>query len=244
MFRVVFGGQTLAGFDRHAVIRAATQRMKATPEQIAKVFSGRKVVLKKGLSEEIGGRYLIELRKIGMLVMLEPDASVQASTPAHPQKEDWSRSTSLTASRIFGSNTSAADGDWAIASIHEYARMEDMRDPYGETDVNRPDYGQHFSADPIARNQPAAAAATPAASNKVQKPVPAPSAAAQQFCCPHCGKPVSLPSAATQDVASMPIRPGGAFQVSPAPATDKESSSWSDKIAAKITRILPGQSVS
>jgi len=45
--------------------------LKASEEQITRLFSGRSAVLKKGLSKEMGEHYVSELKRIGMHVRLE-----------------------------------------------------------------------------------------------------------------------------------------------------------------------------
>lgn len=88
-YKVSFFGEVLAGFERAAVIAAATQRLRVTPAQATKLFSGAKAVLKRGVSAGTGKRYVDELARIGMRVVLEAEsapateaAAAQARTPA------------------------------------------------------------------------------------------------------------------------------------------------------------------
>lgn len=77
-YRVIFAGAVLAGFELDAVKQTAGARLKASPEQVNRLFSGCSAVLKKGLSHELGERYIAELRRIGMVVELV------AEVPAAP----------------------------------------------------------------------------------------------------------------------------------------------------------------
>lgn len=70
-YRVVFKGEILEGFDPELVRSKAEKKLKTNPEQITRLFSGRQAVLKKGISAELGERYVQELRRIGMLVTIE-----------------------------------------------------------------------------------------------------------------------------------------------------------------------------
>lgn len=265
MFRVVFTGEIAPGFSKAVVVAAAAQRMKASQAQIDKVFSGRKVTLKKGLSDQHGAYYVAELKKMGMLVSLErepqPASANQASTSS--KADDIGKSTALTASMIFGSRSNQED-DWAIASIHEYARMEDMRNGFADTDVNQPFvYGS--AADPVLREDASMlhqrsaapggfpnsqhALATPASTRAALAHAQAEqNSAAQTCCCPHCGKaidPALLAKAKAvanaNMIAAMPIRPGDSLQVPPDAQPDKPEGSWA-RLTAKLNRILPKQS--
>lgn len=80
-FKVVFKGGILPGFEPELVRQKAGRRLKASEEQIGKMFSGRTAVLRKGVELEMAERYVRELRAIGM------DVAYEAMTPpaAPPQ---------------------------------------------------------------------------------------------------------------------------------------------------------------
>ncbi len=84
LFQIVFKGELIDGFDPAAVRASAARRLKAAPEQIDRVFSGTRAILKKGLTEELAQRYLTELQRIGMLVFVEPE-NIKVSRPALPE---------------------------------------------------------------------------------------------------------------------------------------------------------------
>lgn len=77
-FKVVFWGRTLRGFERALVMRAAARRLHINPQQLVTLFSGAKAVLKRGVSAEVGARYVTELARIGMLVELEVETEALA----------------------------------------------------------------------------------------------------------------------------------------------------------------------
>lgn len=72
-FKVVFWGRILPGFDRTGVMAAAAKRLRVTPAQLMQMFSGAKVVLKRGVSAEQGARLVVDLALIGMQIELEMD---------------------------------------------------------------------------------------------------------------------------------------------------------------------------
>ncbi|MDP5239574.1 hypothetical protein Q9Q94_08535 [Uliginosibacterium sp. 31-16] len=80
-YRVVFAGVVLEGFDPEVVKHAASSRLKASPEQLERLFSGRTAVLKKGLNSETGARYVAELTRLGMQVKLEATILTTAASP-------------------------------------------------------------------------------------------------------------------------------------------------------------------
>ncbi|MEN3111972.1 hypothetical protein ACFONG_06090 [Uliginosibacterium paludis] len=82
-YRVVFRGGILAGFEPETVRQKASRRLKASEEQIVKLFSGRMAILRKGVEAEVAERYVRELRAIGMDV-----ASESMSPPAAPAVPD------------------------------------------------------------------------------------------------------------------------------------------------------------
>lgn len=80
-FKVVYLGRLVDGFDKDAVAVAAARRLHIGPEQVERLFSGKKVVLKRGVSERLGTRYVSELASIGMQATLVDEAAA-ASTAA------------------------------------------------------------------------------------------------------------------------------------------------------------------
>ncbi len=77
-YRVVFAGAVLEGYDAETVKETAGHRLKVTSEQLTRLFSGKPVVLKKGLEFAAAEQYVAELNRIGMKVRVE---SVPGSTP-------------------------------------------------------------------------------------------------------------------------------------------------------------------
>lgn len=83
-YKVVFLGQLVDGFEKEAVALAAGRRLNIGPEQVTRLFSGKKVVLKRGVSERLGRRYMAELAALGMQTRLvdEQNATVSVPPPA------------------------------------------------------------------------------------------------------------------------------------------------------------------
>ncbi len=80
-FKVVYWGSVVEGFSRQMVMNEAARLFRLPPREILGLFSGRKAVLKRGLSAQEGARYVVRLAQIGMQIELEVDAE---SLPAAP----------------------------------------------------------------------------------------------------------------------------------------------------------------
>lgn len=278
MYRVVFSGEIAAGFEPAAVFQSAKQRMKASPTQMDKVFSGRKVVLKKGMTDKEGAYYVAELQKIGMRVFLEREPTTSLRTESFQQVHTATRPSPMNAATLTevhaNATKHASDDDWAIASVHDpiqdFARSDCNQSGLAETDVNIPPYRHaENTSDPVLREP------IPAQPSHLRAPspahidfeslarhlaAPAKTAAIQAtdaharletdshlgVCdvqCPHCGKPFQLSAAASQtqqNNAMMAIRPADRLEVSKREVEESQSGSLA-KLAAKITRILPGR---
>lgn len=70
-YQIVFLGSILSGFDPLEVRGKFAERLKVAPEMIERIFSGQRVIFKKGLSEVAARQYLDTLAKLGMEVELE-----------------------------------------------------------------------------------------------------------------------------------------------------------------------------
>ncbi len=66
MYNIVFSGRLLDGHAPETVRAAVAKRLGLSPEQVERLFSGRKVVLKKGVTEESARLYLSILHGLGM----------------------------------------------------------------------------------------------------------------------------------------------------------------------------------
>jgi hypothetical protein len=85
-YAVVFWGHVLPALDRAAVMAAAARRFRVTPALVMQIFSGSKVVLKRGVDAATGARWVTDLAVIGMQVELELEVSaLPASQPAIEQ---------------------------------------------------------------------------------------------------------------------------------------------------------------
>lgn len=88
-FKVVYWGSVVEGFSRQMVMNEAARLFRLPPREILGLFSGRKAVLKRGLSAQEGARYVVRLAQIGMQIELEVDAASLPATPvpAAPVRE-------------------------------------------------------------------------------------------------------------------------------------------------------------
>ncbi|MBT0963076.1 hypothetical protein [Denitromonas iodatirespirans] len=91
-YRIVFAGKVLPGFSREAVMRASASRLHFDARQQAMLFSGKRVTMKRGLSEEKARSYLTTLRHMGMDVATDPALPRPApvETSAHDEATEAS----------------------------------------------------------------------------------------------------------------------------------------------------------
>lgn len=127
-YRVVFCGDVIAGFELSSVKQTAEVRLKAPPAMLAQLFSGRRVILKKGVSLDIGSRYLQELESMGMKASLEPETeapaapvagmSVQAPPAPAPVPKDLGSYAPPTESSVFDTRNAPVEATIVVASQH------------------------------------------------------------------------------------------------------------------------------
>jgi len=98
--RILFRGEIIAG-EVEAVKQRAAQLLKASPEQIERVFSGVPVVLRKDLPEEDGPRYQAALEEIGMRVYIEKMEETKAALPQSSTSPPSTRPYSTTEASSF-----------------------------------------------------------------------------------------------------------------------------------------------
>jgi glutaredoxin/uncharacterized membrane protein YhaH (DUF805 family) len=84
--QLVFYGEILPGHDADTVKAGLAELLKLPVEQIAAVFSGRRVVLRKSLPSAQAASYIARLEKVGVKVFAEPvpQSAAPAATPAAP----------------------------------------------------------------------------------------------------------------------------------------------------------------
>lgn len=84
-FQLVFEGETLEGFDPHDVRRQIGEHMKLDAARLENLFSGRRVVLKRGVDEERAHRHKRQFASLGARLMIEADDGSPAPTPRPPR---------------------------------------------------------------------------------------------------------------------------------------------------------------
>jgi hypothetical protein len=75
-YRIVFSGRIREGLRLETVRSMVAARLSATPAQVERIFCGKRIILKNGLSAEAGRKYVERLERLGMVMSLEP-------VPAH-----------------------------------------------------------------------------------------------------------------------------------------------------------------
>lgn len=73
-YQVLFRGRVREGFALAEVKRMAATRLKASPAMIEQIFSGQRVIFKKGLRAEQAQQYLDTLAGLGMAAEMVADA--------------------------------------------------------------------------------------------------------------------------------------------------------------------------
>lgn len=84
--RLVFRGECVAGHDPRSVREAVAMALKLDDTRAARLFSGRRVVLRSAVDEATALRYVSRFRQLGAVLQVEPGAvapaAAQARTPA------------------------------------------------------------------------------------------------------------------------------------------------------------------
>lgn len=85
-FRLVFRGECHPGHDPQAVRQAVVAALKLDDRRAARLFSGRQVVLRRGVDLPSAHRYIVRLAALGAMVRAEPPLSSlpPLPAPAHP----------------------------------------------------------------------------------------------------------------------------------------------------------------
>lgn len=83
LVQLVFYGEILPGYDAATVKEKLTGLLKLQPSQINAVFSGQRIVLRKGMSKEEAELYLLHMQHIGVRALIE-EIPVPTPTPTLP----------------------------------------------------------------------------------------------------------------------------------------------------------------
>ncbi|WP_165856220.1 hypothetical protein [Marinobacter sp. JSM 1782161] len=84
MYQLVFKGECAPGTDEPTARANARALFKASVDQVERMFSGRRVVIRNKLEQEQAEKYLAVLRKHGMIAHAEPMAGAAESPPSSP----------------------------------------------------------------------------------------------------------------------------------------------------------------
>ena len=84
LVRVVFHGEVLEGCDPVAVKREIGEQLTLNPARLDRLFSGRRVVLKRGLDAERAQRHVRQFARLGARLHIEHDDGAETPAPARP----------------------------------------------------------------------------------------------------------------------------------------------------------------
>ena len=80
LYRIVFNGETLPGLAAEQIIEAFVKRFRVREQRAREiVLGGRRTVLKRGLDQTKAQRYSTALKKVGLLIVLEPQPQLPVS---------------------------------------------------------------------------------------------------------------------------------------------------------------------
>jgi hypothetical protein len=81
-FQLVFRGEVLAGFEPVEVMARVAHTLGTDPAGMAELFSGRPVVLQRGVDGTRAHRYALRFAQLGARLAVEPDGAAVAAAPA------------------------------------------------------------------------------------------------------------------------------------------------------------------
>jgi uncharacterized membrane protein YhaH (DUF805 family)/glutaredoxin len=84
LVQLVFRGEIVSGHAPEDAKRKLAAAVGIAPQQIEEVFSGRRVVLKKGVPADEAAPYLAKLERIGIVARAEPEIDKSTVTAAPP----------------------------------------------------------------------------------------------------------------------------------------------------------------
>ena len=110
MYQLVFKGECTPDTDPQAARDNAKALFKANPEQIARMFSGQRVVIRNRLDEAQADKYKAVLARHGMIAYVEPMPGSEAPAPAASAPEPAPPATSAAAATREETKTSPVSG--------------------------------------------------------------------------------------------------------------------------------------
>ncbi|MEM6574150.1 MAG: hypothetical protein AAF736_07765 [Pseudomonadota bacterium] len=170
-YQIVFRGRVAPGTAPEQARENLAKLFKAQPEQVEKLFDGRRQVLKKGLEREAADRYRAALRKAGLIVSVvsaETERSAQArvtpppedppSTPPAPAESEPSPGRASFAIDDPAESVSSGKAVFQVDDSPDEAREAEAADNAGVAEPAEP-HGEDTAAG--AGDQPAAAELAP-----------------------------------------------------------------------------------
>lgn len=82
-FDLVFSGELIEGCAPARVRRDLERLFRTDADSVARLFTGRPVVIKRDLDEQTAARYRAALQQVGALCRIRPVADATAAAPGH-----------------------------------------------------------------------------------------------------------------------------------------------------------------
>jgi len=86
-YDIYFRGELMPGADSQQARKAVAKMFKLTDESLQRMFSGKRVKIKKAVDERTASRYRKAFREAGALIDIVPHAASPAKTASAPDPE-------------------------------------------------------------------------------------------------------------------------------------------------------------
>lgn len=146
-YEIAFSGQMVAGADPLQVRQAVQRLFNASEQMLEQLFSGRRVVVKRGLDRAAAEKYRQAFARAGALVEVASDAVI---TPETEQQVAATTSTGGPASADAATETGEGLPTLEVAPRDEYMAAF--------SHVQAPDFGLAATGEDLQQSKPAVAA--------------------------------------------------------------------------------------
>ena len=124
-FKIIFSGQTSGGLSVDEVKTNLASAFKLSDKHLDKLFAGKEVVVKKGLSREVGQKIQMAFARAGAVSIMRENADAASEIPTEPDTAPTPSETANNASLPFLGGLNAAQkkllmmvgGGFGIASF-------------------------------------------------------------------------------------------------------------------------------
>ena len=91
LYQIVFSGEVANGWEVDTVKKNLSRLFNADPKVIATLFSGRPVVIRKGIDQDAATKYIAVLANAGGIGRAQPMPAAETGTEPHEQRRDTRR---------------------------------------------------------------------------------------------------------------------------------------------------------